>query len=871
MHGEVTAIAEPVLPAVIHSIEPWSDDKIEKEARGLLACATRLDRVQAFARYVTSQSHPLRCHGNRLGFVVQHAFNNHPSGPVHESAARLLDSLPRPFLVRRWRKGAMYSPSPTSVGVLQGHASVVEQVCITSDGRRAASASRDGTLRIWELDSGECVTTLLARVGVLSRIVITPDGGRLLLGNEEGVSVWDVRRGECMTMLRGLGKPCRDLSITPDGRLVAAASESRRLEVWDVEKGVCIAALGEYPDYCSTRVAIAADGRWLLAAANSTLRVWNLDRSTCVRTLEVSCRVDGVCITPDGRRAVCAGSDLALRVWDLDRGLCVRTLQAHSEGGRRLSMSMTVDGRLALSASYRILRLWDLDSGECLRTFQGHSSTVRSVGMAPDGARAVSGGWDTTLRVWNLVNGVSDSHTVGHAHSVYGLCMTPDGCRAVSAGGDEALRVWDVKSAECLSTLGGHHHRVLSVSVTPNGKCAVSGGEDCTLRLWDLDNGTCVRTLCGHRAGVLCVTVTPDGRRAVSACTDIADHLECVPLSHSLDRTTRVWDLETGECIRTFDRHFSGELCLGVTPDGCHVVSGGAGGLCLWDMVTGERLRELDRVSDEIRSLAVTLDGRMAVSASRKGQLQVWDLRTGKCLESLDGQFDWFCLPGSAGLSLTDDGRHAVSVGKDRTLRLWDIETGGCGAVFCAPDTPVAVAASSAPGAIVCGTAAGEVVFMELQCLTRGPAILTAPYPEQRPAEEAYAPQVRCVRCGGAFEPQRTIINTIKCLSGDMKTGRAPCLDLPASAFSDSRLLSCCPHCHSAVKFNPFFSSAGDYAEELRRGLEYSRHARGPAHEETLAHLAALAVHLEATGRHEEAVEFEREHDALAAQVGKRK
>ena len=70
--------------------------------------------------------------------------------------------------------------------------------------------------------------------------------------------------------------------------------------------------------------------------------------------------------------------------------------------------------------------------------------------------------------------------------------------------------------------------------MTPDGRRAVSASEDRTLRLWDLESGQTIRTLEGHTERVLAVAVTPDGRRAVSA---------------SEDRTLRLWDLESGQTI----------------------------------------------------------------------------------------------------------------------------------------------------------------------------------------------------------------------------------------------------------------------------------------------------------------------------------
>src|SRR5260370_40933831 len=84
----------------------------------------------------------------------------------------------------------------------------------------------------------------------------------------------------------------------------------------------------------------------------------------------------------------------------------------------------------------------------------------------------------------------------------------------------------------------------MAVAVTPDGRRAVSASWDQTLRVWDLESGQTLRTLQGHTEAVKAVAVTPDGRRAVSA---------------SDDRTLRLWDLESGKEIATFE----GERSMG--------------------------------------------------------------------------------------------------------------------------------------------------------------------------------------------------------------------------------------------------------------------------------------------------------------------
>lgn len=79
------------------------------------------------------------------------------------------------------------------------------------------------------------------------------------------------------------------------------------------------------------------------------------------------------------------------------------------------------------------------------------------------------------------------------------------------------------------------------------------------------------------------------------------------------------------------------------------------------------------------------------------------------------------------------------------------------------------------------------------------------------------------------------------------------------------------PHCQHPLQFNPFFAVAEDYAEILQRGLEQSHREKGADHEETLAHLAALAAHYERLGQPEAARPFAEEHARLIAKIEARR
>lgn len=615
----------------------------------------------------------------------------------------------------------------------------VHAVAVNSDGRTAIT-SGGHAVQVWDLERGSR-RHVLDHPGGVQSAAMTADGRLGVSCGESGlVRVWDLDSGQCLKAIGGpvTERTVDDVAVSADGRVALSHVTNGVLQVWDLVEGRCRVIEPHDPESVYERgsVGLSADGRigvaHVTAGGTRHTTVWDL-RALQVRHQFVG--YDDLAVCADGGRAVSNAGDVTL-VWVPVTGRTVRRLARHPYWGAKAAVDLDAS-RAVTGGVDGAVRFWQLEGGQCVATLAGHTGEVRAVALSGDGKTGLSASSDGTVCVWRLpVAGVRApwrysrperaETVVRRSVAVAGHLRQAEQALAAGAPAAAAAQValarrvpgyarhrplvetwrrtglgaqrtalrdiwhgFDVPGfltfgqlgpeAEAARSAGAHgrradgrdllrsrfqydfHGRPIGgpgVALASDGHVAIAGDVDGVVRVVDLDGGRTLHTTPAGGGPVWAVAVDGDGRHGFSA--------------HG-DASVRMWDLGTGRCVTSVVRHQGPVYSLVWSADGTSLVSAGGGGVNAWDPASGRWLAGLDDGEESLSSVVAGPGLRRVVARAADGRLRIWDCSggfPGRAVVAPDDLVD--------GVAMSPDGRRLLTGGRDGRVRLRDSSTGAC-------------------------------------------------------------------------------------------------------------------------------------------------------------------------------------------------
>jgi WD40 repeat protein/tRNA A-37 threonylcarbamoyl transferase component Bud32 len=456
----------------------------------------------------------------------------------------------------------------------EAHRAEVWSLVFSPDGTRLASASDDGTARLWDAATGRPISGPLRHPGnsrVLSA-AFRRDGARIVTAAGDGtVCQWDAWTGAA----------------------VEPPYERHAGDVWTA--------------------VYSPDGEWVASAGSDrSIRLWRATgRQDALVLHGHTGKVTQLAFTTDGRRLGSVSDDGTARIWEADTRAGLPVLRGHTTYVYPVAYSP--DGQWIASGSWDgTARLWDARTGGGCAVLR-HPGVVRTLAFSPDSSWLVSGGdGDDRLRLWDVATGMLQKVIEASGSRILSIAVSPDGTLIAAVDWNGDLSVWDVATGQQVARvrLGGFA-QTKGLAFSPDGRLLASTTPEFQVYLWDVRTHRPTTPLTGHTGEVFCVTFSRDGSRLASA---------------SLDRTIRVWNVEKGDCQVILRGHTDDVFAAAFHPDGRRLASAGRdGAIWLWDLARGEEVARLPGHTSYVWSLAFSPDGATLASGSGDATVRLWD------------------------------------------------------------------------------------------------------------------------------------------------------------------------------------------------------------------------------------------------------
>ncbi|MXV74301.1 sigma-70 family RNA polymerase sigma factor [Candidatus Poribacteria bacterium] len=377
---------------------------------------------------------------------------------------------------------------------LIGHKGEIWEMAFSPDGKTLATWSWEweSPIHLWDVETGARLHNFVgeARDNVNS-MAFSPDGNTLASPLDNGtIRLWNTQTGELSRILIGHTYHVSCVAFSPDGEMLASGSYDGTLRLWDAETGELRNTRTGYTS-AVVNVSFSPDGKTVASAmGDDTVGLWNAQTGTRRHTLKVARThsIESLSFSPDNKTLAGAGYGRIIHLWDAETGALRNTLGGHTDVVAGVSFSP--DGKtLASGSKDKTIHLWDVETGALQNTLKGHTAEIGSVAFSPDGKTLASASKDGIIHLWDVETGTI-RQTTGHLKEVESVAFSPDGNILASASWDKTIHLYDVQTDTTVRILEGHAGWVRSVAFSSDGNTLMSGSQDGTLLLWEITPDT---------------------------------------------------------------------------------------------------------------------------------------------------------------------------------------------------------------------------------------------------------------------------------------------------------------------------------------------------------------------------------------------
>jgi len=516
----------------------------------------------------------------------------------------------------------------------------------------------------------------------ITSIASSPDNSHIAMATRDGLlRIWDMNCGEESAKGAGHFKKMTDLAFSTDGHLLASAANDSLVFLWKLDlHSILKPDTLTFPGESISSVALNPMKPQLAAVSNTgdvflqplsrrrgfMRKTYLLSNQTIKEKFYAlgeagnSLQINHIAFSSDGKYLACGSSDSKIHLISLRTRKEIAPLSGHSAAIAKLEFIPKTETLVSFSFDNTI-RIRDVVTRNASAIIQGGDEKITGMDLGEDGKILACGYEQGKIVLWKLGGDnkwIEWKKIVGTRSAVGQVVFTKNDSLIFSAHHDDRLRLWDVATGKMLAVSQGHRDAVNTVAFSPDSNIFASGSDDGYVILWDARSGKELGRLSGHRGKVLSLAFNTNGTYLASG---------------GKDSTICLWNIKTmqldgklhDDLVHVWSVAFSPVDSLLAAAS----ISNNDNAIRLYNWRTKKQLAKLAAHTQGINSVEFSHNGKLLASAGRDSTICLWKMETLKEIARWRAHDDQIYS-----VTFSPNDSLLASSAKDETIRLWDVE-----------------------------------------------------------------------------------------------------------------------------------------------------------------------------------------------------
>lgn len=480
------------------------------------------------------------------------------------------------------------------------------------------------------------------------------------------IRLWDVDTEECVQELRGHSGEVSSAVFSSNSKLVVSASFDKTARIWDSLTGKCTMELRGHDQQVSS-VSISRDStRVLTSSFDSSVRIWRTVDGKQIGKLETNDCSHVCAISNDGSMAVAGLRTGNVELWCLKSSELKMNLRKHDDRVWGATFSQD-DSLIATCEESSTVNIWSTAAGEPIQIFYGHQSAAHGVDFSPDSSMVASASRDNTVCLWSVgdyrgqviddstttfyipPNGkylisqsfrqdmvVWDIATQKRIHTIEnGCCLldpivfSSDSTRVATQSGG-SIQIWYINKGELKSEFSSNIGRVTSLAFSKDGQYLVCGSETLGVEFWHLGKEESVR---------LRLPSLPHGDSIRRGKVSVSPDMKYIAFGH--ENALEIWSFPLQSPIQKILKPFPSGGSFQTaqfSPDERLLAVAFIGGAYIYDTTSWGRVTQLDGVRGTVEAALFWPGSTMVAFSQYRGKgahIRICCTASGHCVQTI--------------------------------------------------------------------------------------------------------------------------------------------------------------------------------------------------------------------------------------------